>query len=40
MGEVQRPRFEMDFNRAVKVLDLDQRLTSDAGVEPLRRPCY
>lgn len=36
MGEVQRPLFEMDFNRSVKVTELDQRVTSDAGVIALR----
>jgi hypothetical protein len=36
MGESQRPLFEPEFNRSVKVMELDERLTSDAGVIALR----
>lgn len=36
MGESQKPLFEPDFNRSVKVLSTDERLTSDAGFVLLR----
>ena len=36
MGEVQAWLFEPQFNRAVKVRDTDERITSDAGVLLLR----
>src|SRR4051794_10137819 len=36
MGEGQAWLFEPQFNRAVKVRDTDERLTSDAGVLLLR----
>jgi hypothetical protein len=36
MGEAQKPFFEFDFNRAVKVQGGHDRLTSDAGVLLLR----
>lgn len=36
MGESQKPLFEPDFNRTVKVLATDERLTSDAGFLLLR----
>lgn len=36
MGESQQVLFEPEFNRSVKVLELDERLTSDAGAIALR----
>ncbi len=36
MGEAQGNLFEPDFNRSIKVQSTDQRLTSNAGVIPLR----
>ena len=36
MGERSRPLFEPDFNRSVKVVATDERLTSDAGALMLR----
>ena len=36
MGESHQPLFELEFNRSVKVMELDERLTSDAGVIALR----
>lgn len=36
MSESQQPLFEPEFNRSVKVMELDERLTSDAGVIALR----
>jgi Transposase DDE domain group 1 len=36
MGEAKRPFFEPSFNRSIKILGSDSRLTSDAGVILLR----
>ena len=36
MGEAQNWLFEPDFNRAVKILTADERITSDAGLLLLR----
>lgn len=36
MGEAQRYLFEPDFNRSVKVVATDERITSDAGLLLLR----
>ncbi len=36
MGEASEWLFEPEFNRAIKVCEQDQRITSDAGVLLLR----
>ena len=39
MGEASEWLFEPEFNRAIKVCEQDQRITSDAGVllRPIKR---